>query len=77
MGGAYAGTGLHGHHAFNGHGHVNQHAVALLNALSFERIGKLAHLGQQLFKGHTGHGTIVSFKNNGGFVLHRRAHMLV
>jgi hypothetical protein len=47
VGGANAGTGLHGDHAFKRHGHVNQHAVALIDATGLERIGKLADLGQQ------------------------------
>jgi hypothetical protein len=66
---ADTGTGLHGNHAFNAHGHVNQDAVALLNALRLERIGKLADLGEQFFESDLGHSAVIGFKDDGRLVL--------
>ena len=77
MGGADAGTGLHGHHALNGHGHVDDHAVALLHATRLQRIRKLRHLGQQFLVGDLGDLPAVGFKNDRGLVLNRRAHVAV
>jgi hypothetical protein len=42
VGGADAGAGLHGDHAFDGHRHVDDDAVALLDALRLQRVGELA-----------------------------------
>jgi len=41
VGRADAGAGLHGDHAFERHGHVDQHAVALLDAIGLR--GALAN----------------------------------
>ena len=43
---ANAGASLHGDHALQRHGHVDQHAVALFHAIGLQGIGKLAHAGQ-------------------------------
>ncbi|MDT4858659.1 hypothetical protein FQZ97_931380 [compost metagenome] len=74
---ADAGAGLHGHHAFDRHGHVDDDAVTLLHATGLQGIRKLRHLGQQFLVGHLGHFTAIGFKDDGGFVLHRRAHVAV
>ena len=58
-------------------GHVDQHAVALDTPWAFERVGKLAHAGQQLFVGDLGDRAIIGFENDGGLVLGGRADVLV
>ena len=75
--GTNAGAGLHGNHALDGHGHVDQHAVALGHAVGLERVGKLAHAGQQLFVGDLGDRAVIGFENDGGLVLGGRANVLV
>ncbi len=77
MGGADAGAGLHGDHALNSHGHVDQHAVTPLHATGGERVGELAHARQQFFVADAVDGAVVGFKDDGGLVLHRRAHVPV
>ena len=77
VGGADAGAGLHGNHAFDRHGHVNQHAVAAVYATGSERVGELAHPGQQLFVADAVDGAVVGFKDDGGLVFDRRAHVPV
>ena len=74
---ANAGASLHGDHAFQGHRHVNQHAVAFLDAIGFQRVGKLADAGEQFFVRRLGNFTVVTFKNHRCFVLYWRAHVLV
>ncbi len=75
MGGSDAGAGLHGNHAFDGHGHVNQHAVAAMYAAGGERVGKLAHAGQQLFVTDAVDSAIVGFKDDGGLVFDWGTHV--
>ncbi|MNV01415.1 hypothetical protein D3C71_916150 [compost metagenome] len=75
--GANAGTGLHRHHAFDGHRHIDQHPVALAHAMGLEGVGKLAHTGQQLFVGDLGDRAIVGLKEDGGLVLGGRADVAV
>ena len=77
VGCANTGAGLHGDHTFEGHGHVDQHTVALLHACGFERVGKLAHTRQQLFVGGLGHRAVVGLKDHGGLVFDRGAHVFV
>ena len=77
VGGANARAGLHGHHTLDGHGHVDQDAVALLDALGLERVGKLAHPRQQFLVRDLGHGAVVGLEDDGSLVLDRRAHVLV
>ena len=74
---ANTGTGLHGNHAFQRHGHVDQHAVALLHAVGLEGIGKLAHTGQQFFVGGLGDGAVIGFKNHGHLVFSGCTDVLV
>ena len=75
--GANAGAGLHGHHALDGHGHVDQDAVTLLDALGLEGIGKLADAGQQLLVGDARHGAVVGLEDDDGLVLGRGADVAV
>ncbi|MOA13173.1 hypothetical protein D3C78_1332110 [compost metagenome] len=75
--GAYACTGLHGHHAFDGHGHVDHDPVALLHALRLERIGELAHALEQLAVADPDHRTVVGLENDGRLVLRGPAHVAV
>ncbi len=75
--GADARAGLHGHHAFHAHRHVDEHAVALLHAMRLQGIGELAHALQQLPVSDLGDGAVVGLEENGGLVLDRRAHVLV
>ena len=77
MDGADAGAGLHGDHAFERHGHVDQHAVALLDALGLECVGKLAHAGQQFLVSRLGHGAVVGFEDHGHLVFGGGADVLV
>ncbi|MPM68675.1 hypothetical protein SDC9_115609 [bioreactor metagenome] len=77
MRGTDACTGLHGHHTLDGHGHVDQHAIALLHAARLERIGELADAGKQLFVSDLGDLAAVGFEDDGRLVLHGRAHVLV
>ena len=51
VGGANTGAGLHGNHAFERHGHVHQHAVALLHAQCLQTGGHALHFGVQLTVG--------------------------
>ena len=69
VGGAYPCAGLHGHHALDRHRHVDDDPVAFFDAHGFERIGKLADFGVQLFVGDIRHLAIITLKNNGFFVL--------
>jgi hypothetical protein len=75
--GANARASLHGHHAFNGHGHVDQDTVALDHAQRFERIGKAADAAQQFLVGDTGDRTVIGFENDRCLVLGGRAHVAV
>ena len=75
--GTDARTRLHGHHALNGHGHVDQYAVTLLHAACLERVGELAHTGKQLLVGDLRNGAVVSFEDDGGLVLDRRADVAI
>ena len=77
MRGANAGAGLHGHHAFDRHGHVDDNAVAFFDAHGLERAGKLADLGVQLLVSHVRDGAVVALKNDGVFVLGRCAQVTV
>ena len=77
VGGADAGAGLHGDHALNRHGHVDQDPVAAVDAAGFQRIGKLADAGQQLLVADAVDGAVVGLKDDGSLVFDRRAHMAV
>ena len=77
VGGTDTGAGLHRDHAFHRHRHVDQHAVTLFHAMCLERIGKLADACQQFLVGDLGDFAAVGFKDDGGLVLVRRAHVLV
>ena len=65
---ADTGASLHGSHAVDRHGNVDDHTVTLLHALGLQRIGDLAGLGQQIRVGNFGDFATVSFKNDGCFV---------
>ena len=77
VGGADTGAGLHRNHAFQGHGHVHQHTVALLDAVCLECVGKLADPCQQLFVGGFGDSTVIGLKNDRHFVFGGGADVLV
>jgi hypothetical protein len=49
--GTDAGTGQHGKCRFGNHGHVDQHAVALLHTQILEHSGHSLHLGMQFTEG--------------------------
>ena len=63
-----AGAGLHGGHAVNRHGDVDDDAVALADALGLERIGDLADLRQQFAIADLGDGAVVGFEDQGRLV---------
>jgi hypothetical protein len=65
---ADAGAGLHGDHAFDRHRHVDQDAVALLDALRTQRIGELRNTAQQFLVGHLADLAAVGFENDGDLV---------
>ena len=77
VGGPNARAGLHGNHAFKRHRHVDQHAVALLNAICFERVGKLADLAQQFFVRRLGDGAVISLEDNRCFIFNGRTDVFV
>ena len=77
VGGADAGAGLHGDHAFDGHGHVDDHTVTLLDAARLQGVRELRHLGQQFLVGDLGDFAAIGFENDRGLVLDRRAHVAV
>ena len=68
VGGTDAGTGLHGGHALDGHGDVDDDAVAFADAQRLHRVGDLAGARQQLCIGGAGDLAAVGLKNDGGFV---------
>ena len=68
MCGANAGASLHGRNPINGHGNVDDDAVAFLNADGFESIGNLAGFGKQLAVCDARDFTTVGFKNKGSFI---------
>ena len=49
--GADTGAGLHGDDAFDGHRHVDDDAVTLLDTLRLQHVGHLADPGQQILVG--------------------------
>jgi hypothetical protein len=63
--GADAGAGLHGGHAFDAHRHVDDDAVTLLHAARLQRVGELAHLGQQFAVADLGDLAVVGFEDDG------------
>ncbi len=75
--GADARASLHGDHALDGHGHVDQHAVALLHALGLKGVGEAADALQQLPVGDLRHGAVVGLEDDRGLVLDRRADVAV
>ena len=77
MRGANAGAGLHGHHAFDGHRHVDDHAVTFLNAHGLQGAGKLADFSVQFLIGDIDDGAVIAFKNDGFFVFGGRAQVAV
>lgn len=75
--GADARAGLHGHHALDGHGHVDQDAITLLHALGLERVGELRDALQQLAVADLGDLAAIGLEDDGRLVLDGRAHVLV
>ncbi|MDT4823214.1 hypothetical protein FQZ97_564350 [compost metagenome] len=65
---AQARAGLHGHHGFDRHRHVDDGAVALLVAQRGNAVGEAAHAGQQFAIGHLVDLAIVGFEEDGGLV---------
>ena len=68
MGGTDAGAGLHGHDAFDRHGQVQHHTVALLHPLRLQHVGQAAHTRQQVLVRDVGHLAIVRLEDDGHFV---------
>ena len=68
VGCANTGTGLHRGDTVNGHRHVNNDAITLLNTEFFQCIGNLRNARQQLFVSHFGDLAIIGFKNQRNFV---------
>jgi len=68
MDGADTGARLHRHHRLDAHRHVDDDAVALLDAERFQAIGKLAHPRMKLLVGDLGHRTVVGLENQRGLV---------
>jgi len=75
--GADARAGLHGHHALDGHGHVDQDAITLLHALRLERVGELRDALQQFAVADLGDLAAIGLEDDGRLVLDVRAHVLV
>ena len=65
---ADAGASLHGGHAINGHGDVDDNAIAFLDAERFQPIGNLASFGQQFAVSDARDFAAVGFKDQGSFV---------
>jgi len=66
--GAETGTRLHGADAFDGHRHVDDDAITLLDAHAAQGIGELGNLGEQFLVGDLGHFAVVGFENQGNLV---------
>src|SRR5574343_171142 len=66
--GTDTGTGLHRANAFDGHRHVDDDAIALLDAHATQGVGELGNLGEQLLVGNLGHFAVVGFENQGNLV---------
>ncbi len=64
MGRADPRAGLHRHHCLDRHRHVDQHAVALLDAPRLERVGELAHFPVQVAVADLGHLAVVGLEND-------------
>ena len=74
---ANAGAGLHGHHAFDRHRHVDDHTVALFHTHALEHIGKLADLGVQFLVGDVCHLAVIAFKDDGFLLFGSGAQMAI
>ena len=61
-------TGLHCADAFNGHRHVDDNTVTLLDAHTTQGIGKFGNLGEQLLVGHLSYFAVVGFEDQGNLV---------
>ena len=68
VGGADARASLHCSNAFNRHRHIDDHAVALGDALGFQAVGELADFFVQLFICCLGNGAVVRLEDDGGLV---------
>ena len=68
VGGADARAGLHGCNAFDGHRHIDDHAVALGDALGFQAVGELADFFVQLGIRCLGDGAVIGFEDDGRLV---------
>src|SRR6202034_1633682 len=66
--GADAVAGVHGNHGLRHHRHVDDDAIATLDALGLERIGKLAYLGVQLAVGEAPHIPRLPLEDDRGLV---------
>ena len=60
--GTEAGTSLHGADAFNGHRHVDDDAITLLDAHAAQGIGELGDLGEHLLVSNLGYFAVVGFE---------------
>ena len=77
VGSPYASTSLHGGHALDGHGDVNDDAVTFLDAQLLHRIGDLAGTRQQLRISGTGDFAAIGFKDDGCLVAQTFVHMAI
>ena len=65
---ADAGASLHSGHAINGHGDVDDNAIAFLDAERFEAVGHLTCFGKQFAVCDARDFAAVGFKDQGSFV---------
>ena len=65
---AQTGTGLHGHNTLDGHGHVNEGAVALFVPERLQAIGQGADLGIELLVGDMGDLAPIGLEDDGDLV---------
>ena len=68
MSGANAGAGLHGGDNFDRHWHIDQHAVAFLDAVRLQRVRKLTDLVIELPVADLGDLAVVCLENNSNLV---------
>ncbi len=77
VGGTDAGAGLHGHHAFDRHGQVQHHAIALFHPLRLQRVGQATHTREQVTVGDMGDLAVIRLEDDGHFVAPTSLHMAI
>jgi hypothetical protein len=65
---AEAGTGLHRANTLDGHRHVDDDAVTLLDTHAAQGIGEFGNLGEEFLVGNLGDFAVVGFENQGNLV---------